>query len=179
MKELDHCNVIRMRKAFYTNGEKPNELFLNLVMDYMPETIYSVVKAYVKRNQTMPMLYVKLFSYQMLRGISYCHSIGICHRDIKPHNVLADPSSGMVRICDFGSAKKLLPGEVSVAYICSRYYRAPELIFGATRYTTAIDVWSIGCVIAEMVLGRPIFPGGTGVDQLVQIIKILGTPSKS
>jgi len=64
-----------------------------------------------------------------------------------------------------------------VAYICSRYYRAPELIFGATEYSNAIDVWSMGCVIAEMVLGDPLFPGESAVDQLVEIIKILGTPT--
>jgi glycogen synthase kinase 3 beta len=69
-------------------------------------------------------------------------------------------------------------GEPNVSYICSRYYRAPELIFGNSNYTTSIDVWSVGCVIAELMLGQPIFPGESGVDQLVEIIKILGTPSK-
>jgi glycogen synthase kinase 3 beta len=71
-----------------------------------------------------------------------------------------------------------VPGEPNVSYICSRYYRAPELIFGNSNYTTSIDVWSVGCVIAELMLGQPIFPGESGVDQLVEIIKILGTPSK-
>lgn len=70
----------------------------------------------------------------------------------------------MCKVCDFGSAKKLVPGEPSVAYICSRYYRAPELIFGATEYSNIIDVWSIGCVIAEMVLGRPLFPGDSSLN---------------
>jgi glycogen synthase kinase 3 beta len=69
-------------------------------------------------------------------------------------------------------------GEPNVSYICSRYYRAPELIFGNSNYTTSIDVWSVGCVIAELMLGQPLFPGESGVDQLVEIIKILGTPSK-
>lgn len=82
-----------------------------------------------------------------------------------------------MKVCDFGSAKKLIKGEPNVSYICSRYYRAPELIFGATEYTNAIDVWSMGCVIAEMVLGEPLFPGESAVDQLVEIIKILGTPT--
>lgn len=81
-------------------------------------------------------------------------------------------------MCDFGSAKQLVKGEPNVAYICSRYYRAPELIFGNTDYTCMIDVWSVGCVIAELMLGQPIFPGESGVDQLVEIIKILGTPTK-
>ena len=72
----------------------------------------------------------------------------------------------------------LVRGEPNVSYICSRYYRAPELIFGATDYTTNIDVWSAGCVFAELMLGQPIFPGDSGVDQLVEIIKVLGTPTR-
>lgn len=120
--------------------------------------------------------------------------MGICHRDIKPQNLLLDPNSGILKLCDFGSAKMLVKGEPNVSYICSRYYRAPELIFGSTTYTSAIgtisvlavshladvsiDVWSMGCVMAELLLGAPLFPGESGVDQLVEIIKILGTPTK-
>ncbi|VDQ07517.1 unnamed protein product, partial [Trichobilharzia regenti] len=74
--------------------------------------------------------------------------------------------------------KVLVRGEPNVSYICSRYYRAPELIFGAVDYTCQIDVWSAGCVLAELLLGQPIFPGESGVDQLVEIIKVLGTPSR-
>lgn len=73
------------------------------------------------------------------------------------------------------SAKQLVRGEPNVSYICSRYYRAPELIFGATDYTANIDIWSAGCVLAELLLGQPIFPGDSGVDQLVEIIKVSGT----
>ena len=114
--------------------------------------------------------------YQLCRSLAYLHATGICHRDIKPQNLLVDPRTHILKLCDFGSAKALIPGEPSVAYICSRYYRAPELIFGATDYTTAIDIWSAGCVAGELLLGHPLFPGNTGVDQLVEIIKTLGTP---
>jgi glycogen synthase kinase 3 beta len=79
---------------------------------------------------------------------------------------------------DFPSAKILVAGEPNVSYICSRYYRAPELIFGATNYTISIDIWSTGCVMAELMLSQPLFPGESGIDQLVEIIKVLGTPSK-
>jgi len=75
-----------------------------------------------------------------------------------------DPANHVLKLCDFGSAKRVIKGEVNVSYICSRYYRAPELIFGATDYTYAIDVWSCGCVIAELLLGQPLFPGESGVD---------------
>ena len=76
--------------------------------------------------------------YQLFRSLAYIHSLGICHRDIKPQNLLLDPETGILKLCDFGSAKHLVKGEPNVSYICSRYYRAPELIFGAIDYTTKI-----------------------------------------
>ncbi len=82
----------------------------------------------------------QLYIYQLARALSYIHSLGICHRDIKPQNLLLDPQSGILKLCDFGSAKVLVKGEPNVSYICSRYYRAPELIFGSTNYTTAIGM---------------------------------------
>ncbi|KAL7002041.1 [tau protein] kinase, partial [Sarracenia purpurea var. burkii] len=91
---------------------------------------------------------------------------------------MVNPHTHQLKLCDFGSAKVLVKGEPNVSYICSRYYRAPELIFGATEYTTAIDIWSTGCVMAELLLGQPLFPGESGVDQLVEIIKVLGTPTR-
>jgi serine/threonine protein kinase len=83
-----------------------------------------------------------------------------------------------IYLTDFGSAKNLEPGVPSVTYITSRYYRAPELMFGNTEYTFAIDIWSVGCVIAELLLQIPLFPGASGCEQIVEIIKILGTPTK-
>lgn len=85
--------------------------------------------------------------------MAYLHALGICHRDIKPQNLLVDSNNHVLKVCDFGSAKRLIKGEVNVSYICSRYYRAPELIFGATEYNNSIDVWSVGCVMAELLLG--------------------------
>ncbi|SHO76286.1 Similar to S.cerevisiae protein RIM11 (Protein kinase) [Malassezia sympodialis ATCC 42132] len=178
MRVLTHPNVVNLRAFFYTNGDKKDEVFLNLVLDYVPETVYRATRHYTKVKQTMPMLLVKLYMYQILRSLLYIHSLGICHRDIKPQNLLLDPRTGVLKLCDFGSAKILVPGEPNVSYICSRYYRAPELIFGATNYTTNIDIWSTGCVMAELMQGLPLFPGESGIDQLVEIIKVLGTPSR-
>ncbi|GAU30300.1 hypothetical protein TSUD_385210, partial [Trifolium subterraneum] len=111
--------------------------------------------------------------FQIFRGLAYIHTVpGVCHRDLKPQNILVDPLSHQVKLCDFGSAKMLVKGEANISYICSRFYRAPELIFGATEYTTSIDIWSGGCVLAELLLGQPLFPGENAVDQLVHIIKI-------
>ncbi|KAJ1971109.1 glycogen synthase kinase 3, partial [Dimargaris xerosporica] len=140
-------------------------------------TIYRLTRNYHKARIPTPMLEVKLYMYQLFRSLAYIHSVGICHRDIKPQNLLIDPQAGILKLCDFGSAKALVRGAPNVSYICSRYYRAPELIFGAVHYTTKIDVWSAGCVMAEMILGYPLFPGESGIDQLVEIIKVLGTPT--
>uniref|UniRef100_A0A2P2LLI4 non-specific serine/threonine protein kinase n=1 Tax=Rhizophora mucronata TaxID=61149 RepID=A0A2P2LLI4_RHIMU len=178
MRLLDHPNIISLKHCFFSTTEK-NELYLNLVLEYVPETVHRVIKHYNKLNQRMPLIYVKLYAYQIFRALSYIHrAIGVCHRDIKPQNLLVNPHTHQVKLCDFGSAKVLVKGEPNISYICSRYYRAPELIFGATEYSTAIDIWSAGCVLAELLLGQPLFPGENGVDQLVEIIKVLGTPTR-
>lgn len=177
MRVLDHPNVCKLENSFYTSGEK-EDVFLNLVLEYVPETIHRVARHYSKLKKRIPMFYCKLYMYQLARALNYIHSLGICHRDIKPQNLLLNPRTGVLKLCDFGSAKVLVADQANVAYICSRYYRAPELIFGATDYTHAIDVWSMGCVLGEIILGQPLFPGASAVDQLVEIIKVLGTPTK-
>ncbi|MBA0551185.1 hypothetical protein Golob_022080 [Gossypium lobatum] len=196
MQMLDHPNIVSLKHYFFSKTDK-DELYLNLVLDYVPETVHRTARSYSRMNTRMPLIYVKLYTYQVLlclikayllivfvglqicRALAYIHNcIGICHRDIKPQNLLVNPHTHQLKLCDFGSAKVLVKGEPNVSYICSRYYRAPELIFGATEYTTAIDIWSTGCVMAELLLGQPLFPGESGVDQLVEIIKVLGTPTR-
>lgn len=178
MRMIEHTNVCQLKHCFYSSGDKPDEVYLNLVLEFVPETVYRISKHYSKVKTPIPTIYIKLYVYQLLRSLAYIHSLGICHRDIKPQNLLLDPSTQVLKLCDFGSAKVLVREEPNISYICSRYYRAPELIFGATDYLPAIDVWSSGCVMAELMLGHPLFPGESGVDQLVEIIKVLGTPTK-
>jgi serine/threonine protein kinase len=181
MRRLDHQNVVQLLYFFFISSSDRfgrEEVYLHLVLEFIPETVNKVARHYAKSKQTIPMFYIKLFMYQLFRSLAYIHSMGICHRDIKPQNLLLDPESAVLKLCDFGSAKQLVKGELNVSYICSRYYRAPELIFGATDYTCNIDIWSAGCVLAELLLGQPIFPGDSGVDQLVEIIKVLGTPTR-
>ena len=149
-----------------------------MVLEFVPETVYSISRRHQKHSMPLPLLFVKLYLYQLSRALAHIHALGICHRDIKPQNLLVNPANQQLKLCDFGSAKALVKGEPNVSYICSRYYRAPELIFGSTDYTTAIDIWSQGCVGAELLLAQPLFPGDSGVDQLVEIIKVLGTPTK-
>mmetsp|Transcript_3644 Transcript_3644/g.3761 ORF Transcript_3644/g.3761 Transcript_3644/m.3761 type:complete len:444 (-) Transcript_3644:408-1739(-) len=178
LQKQPHPNIVTLKHFFVSKGSKQDDVYLNLVLEFVPETVYSVSKEYGRRKETVPILITKLFMYQLSRALGHIHGMGICHRDIKPQNLLVNPAKNTLKLCDFGSAKSLVPGEPNVAYICSRYYRAPELIFGSTDYTTAIDVWSQGCVLAELLTGSPLFPGSSGVDQLVEIIKVLGTPTK-
>ncbi|VVC97470.1 unnamed protein product [Leptidea sinapis] len=154
-KLCDTGELIAIKKVLQDKRFKKDEVYLNLVLEYIPETVYKVARHYSKDEQTIPISFIKLYMYQLFRSLAYIHSLGICHRDIKPQNLLLDPKSGVLKLCDFGSAKHLVRGEPNVSYICSRYYRAPELIFGAIDYTTKI-----------------------GVDQLVEIIKVLGTPTR-
>lgn len=167
MKELLHPNIVKLKQHFFTNGDKNDEVFLNIVMEFVPENAFKFMKKYFKLKQDIPIILIKLYAYQITRSLLHLNALGICHRDIKPQNLLIDPKTHILVLCDFGSAKRLVKGEPNVSYICSRYYRAPELIFGCSDYSTQIDIWSMGCVIAEFMLGQPIFPGESGVDQLV------------
>lgn len=178
MQLLDHPNVVCLKHCFHSTTKK-KDLCLNLVLEYVPKTVDQMIRHHKKTHQRMPLLYVKVYFYQICRALAYVHNVvGVCHRDVKPQNLLVDPRTHQVKLCDFGSAKVLVNGERNISYICSRYYRAPELMFDATQYTTAIDMWSAGCVLAELLLGEPLFSGDRAVDQLVEIIKVLGTPTR-
>lgn len=160
MRIVRHPNIVELKAFYYSNGERvcikgrnpdvrvtslkarlllqKDEVYLNLVLEFVPETVYRASRFFNKMKTTMPILEIKIYIYQLFRSLAYIHSQGICHRDIKPQNLLLDPSTGVLKLCDFGSAKILVENEPNVSYICSRYYRAPELIFGATNYTTKI-----------------------------------------
>ena len=179
MLELHHPNIVELKSYYKTKAEKcsDDEFYLNCIMEYVPVTLSNLISQNRKKKSKFDNIIIKLFSYQMLKCIGYLHSLGICHRDIKPQNILIDPVDYTLKLCDFGCAKHLVKTESNIAYICSRFYRPPELEVGATKYTTQVDVWSMGCVIAELVLNKPIFPGKSATDEFLEIMKILGTPS--
>lgn len=121
---------------------------------------------------------IRTFSSQLFSGLAYLHSKSIVHRDIKPANLLVNMATKSLIICDLGTAKKFSTDQMSVSYVGSRFYRAPELLIGSRKYKAAIDIWSAGCVIAEMLLDCPLFQGNDNIDQLVEIIRVLGYPTK-
>jgi glycogen synthase kinase 3 beta len=158
--------------------EVNNVKYLYMVTDIMPESLGSYLSRARQFNQFVHPILMKLFSYQMLSGIAYIHSLSIVHRDIKTENCLVDANQGRLKVSDFGIAKKIGKGDENGSYVASRFYRAPELLLGCRRYTNKIDIWAAGCVIAEMLLrGTPMFQGSSNHDQLTQIVQVLGQPT--
>ncbi|CUM56201.1 uncharacterized protein AC631_03641 [Debaryomyces fabryi] len=179
LRVVNHPNIVSLRFFFDKKSSSDGKIYQNLVMECLPSNLQSEIKYYRHSKYTIPYPHMKTYTFQLARAMLYLHGFGISHRDIKPSNILVDPATVTLKICDFGSAKKLEPNQPSVSYICSRYYRAPELIIGCSIYTTKIDIWGLGCVIAEMFLGKPIFQGESPQSQLKEISKLLGPPSKT
>lgn len=179
LRVVNHPNIVSLKFFFDKKNPLDGKVYQNLVMECLPSNLQNEIKYYRHSKYTIPYPHMKSYTFQLARAMLYLHGFGIAHRDIKPSNILVDPSTVSLKICDFGSAKRLEPDQPSVSYICSRYYRAPELIVGCSVYTTRIDIWGLGCVIAEMFLGKPIFQGETSESQLKEITKLLGAPSKT
>lgn len=175
VEKLKHPNCLHYRKHYTTREGKNNDLYLHLVTDYLPQSLSS----FLSHTPFPPPIYVKVFGYQMFSALAYLHQHGVCHRDIKPSNVLVDANTGDMQLCDFGSAKFLRPDEVSVSYIATRSYRAPELLLDCQFYTTAIDIWAAGCVLCEMFLqGRQLFGGANNNELMNCISRTIGAPKQ-
>ena len=177
LKMIKHPNCIELRDHYKNVWEGKPKLYI--VMDFVPMTLYDQIKYMRIIEKVMPNLMLKLLSYQLLRSVAYIHSKGICHRDIKPQNILLNGKTKVLKLCDFGNSKQLVRGLPNHPIVGTRYYRAPEQILGNEYYGTKVDVWAVGCVIAEMMLGKPIFRGETEGSQLEAIMKVLGTPSRN
>lgn len=178
LKVTNHPNIVKLEYFFTHVSHQDNKLYQYLAMECLPTTLQIEISRYSQNNVELPLKHIKLYTYQIARGMLYLHSFGICHRDIKPSNILVDSAKGILKICDFGSAKKLESNQPSISYICSRFYRAPELILGCTQYTTQVDIWGLGCVLGEMLIGKAVFQGQEPLLQLREIAKLLGPPDK-
>lgn len=165
LKKLRHENLVNMIEVFRRKKR------FYLVFEYMDHTILDELEAVdggLGEDKSREHI------FQIIRAIDFCHQNHIIHRDVKPENVLVS-SLGVIKLCDFGFARMLSAnGEIYTDYVATRWYRAPELLVGDTKYGKEVDIWAIGCLFAEMMAGDPLFPGDSDIDQLFQIMKIMG-----
>ncbi|XP_029159857.1 cyclin-dependent kinase 20-like [Nylanderia fulva] len=169
LQQLQHPYVVELLDAF------PSGLDFVMVFEYMPTGLWEVLRdADISLTQTQIKTYMKM----LLEGMAYVHGKHIIHRDLKPANLLIS-TEGILKIADFGLSR-LMWQDSSKAYshqVATRWYRAPELLYGARYYTSAIDMWSIGCIFGEMLNTSPLFPGETDIEQLAIVLKYLGSPT--
>ncbi|KAL6543269.1 hypothetical protein OROHE_010789 [Orobanche hederae] len=172
LRRLNHPNVIKL-EGLVTSRMSCS---LYLVFEYMEHDLAGLA-SHPGLKFTEPQ--VKCYMKQLLRGLDHCHSCGVLHRDIKGSNLLID-NNGILKIADFGLASLYDPHQTQplTSRVVTLWYRPPELLLGATYYSTAVDLWSTGCILAELYAGKPIMPGRTEVEQLHKIFKLCGSPSE-
>jgi len=169
LKELNHPNIVRLYDVIHTERK------LTLVFEYLDQDLKKFIDSC---NGKMAESHVKSFLYQLLRGVHYCHQHLILHRDLKPQNLLIN-EEGELKLADFGLARAFgIPVRSYTHEVVTLWYRAPEVLMESTRYSTPLDIWSCGCIFAEMATGRALFPGSSDNDQLYKIFRILGTPTR-
>ncbi|XP_043821595.1 cyclin-dependent kinase 17 isoform X1 [Dromiciops gliroides] len=169
LKDLKHANIVTLHDIVHTDKS------LTLVFEYLDKDL----KQYMDDcGNIMSMHNVKLFLYQILRGLAYCHRRKVLHRDLKPQNLLIN-EKGELKLADFGLARaKSVPTKTYSNEVVTLWYRPPDVLLGSSEYSTQIDMWGVGCIFFEMASGRPLFPGSTVEDELHLIFRLLGTPSQ-
>jgi len=177
LRHLRHENLIDIRSVFLP-GPRENFEDIYVVSELMETDLASILKS----PQPLSDDHCQFFIYQILRGVKYVHSADVVHRDLKPRNLLVNSNCDL-KICDYGLARVNFPeGDFATCpmteYVCTRWYRAPEVLCSWTDYGKAIDIWSVGCIFAEMLRRKPLFPGKNTQHQLQLIISCLGTPEK-
>lgn len=176
LRLLRHPDIVEIKHIMLPPSQRDFK-DIYVVFELMETDLHQVIKA----NDDLTPEHHQFFLYQMLRGLKYIHSAKVYHRDLKPKNILAN-SDCKLKICDFGLARPAFNDAPQTVfwtdYVATRWYRAPELCGSFfQRYTASIDIWSIGCIFAEILLGKPLFPGRNVVHQLELITDLLGTPS--
>lgn len=171
LKEMQHCNIVRLHDVVHS------EKRIYLVFEYLDLDLKKHMDSCPEFSKD-PHL-IKKFLYQILRGIAYCHSHRVLHRDLKPQNLLIDQRTNALKLADFGLARAFgIPVRTFTHEVVTLWYRAPEILLGSRHYSTPVDLWSVGCIFAEMVNQRPLFPGDSEIDQLFKIFRVLGTPNE-
>ncbi|KAI6224259.1 Protein kinase domain-containing protein [Aphelenchoides fujianensis] len=176
LRRLRHPCVIDLLYRFrLAGGTSLSIVPLLQVCDFLPTDLAKLRPSLPGRR--FDPLDAKLFAWQLFAAFGHVHSLGIAHCDLKPSNLIVDPHFGLLRLADFGNAKGLGRGEACSPYQGTRYYRAPELCFGAISFTLSIDRWAAGCVLGELLVGRPLLCGRDAVDQGRVLVEVLGYPS--
>ncbi|KAJ5836225.1 Sirtuin family [Penicillium robsamsonii] len=171
MKELKHESIVSLYDVIHTENK------LMLVFEFMDRDLKRYMDTRGDRGQLDPAT-VKSFMHQLLKGIAFCHDNRVLHRDLKPQNLLIN-KKGQLKLGDFGLARAFgIPVNTFSNEVVTLWYRAPDVLLGSRTYNTSIDIWSAGCIMAEMYTGRPLFPGTTNEDQLIKIFRLMGTPSE-
>ncbi|KAJ8724705.1 hypothetical protein PYW08_016179 [Mythimna loreyi] len=167
LRELRHPAVVRLLDVLLAD----NKLFLVFEFLHMDlKRLMDITKGPLRLDL------VKSYLRQLLEGVAYCHAQRVLHRDLKPQNLLVD-AAGNIKLADFGLARAFgIPVRAYTHEVVTLWYRAPEILLGAKFYSTAVDVWSLACIFAEMASGRTLFPGDSEIDQLFRVFRALGTP---
>ncbi|KAG8854549.1 Cyclin-dependent kinase catalytic subunit [Tulasnella sp. 330] len=181
LKELKDDNIVSLLDIVHSD----NKLFL--VFEFLDMDLKRYMDAVASPTEaTAPIVarglgpdVVQRFTYQLVKGLHYCHAHRILHRDLKPQNLLID-GEGNLKLADFGLARAFgIPLRTYTHEVVTLWYRAPEVLLGSRHYSTAIDMWSVGCIMAEMIMkGSSLFPGDSEIDQIFRIFRILGTPNE-
>jgi non-specific serine/threonine protein kinase len=173
MKELKHTNIVRLQDIIHTENK------LTLVFEFMDQDLKKYMDSAARSTLgALDANTIKSFMYQLLRGIAYCHENRVLHRDLKPQNLLINKHH-QLKLGDFGLARAFgIPVNTFSNEVVTLWYRAPDVLLGSRMYSTSIDIWSAGCIMAEMYTGRPLFPGTTNEDQLQKIFRLMGTPNE-
>ncbi|XP_034360651.1 cyclin-dependent kinase 3 isoform X1 [Arvicanthis niloticus] len=171
LKELKHPNIIKLLDVIH------REKKLYMVFEFLTQDLRKRMDS--SPTSELPLHVVKSYLSQLLQGVSFCHAHQVIHRDLKPQNLLIN-ECGAIKLADFGLARAFgIPLRTYTHEVVTLWYRAPEILLGSKFYSTAVDIWSIGCIFAEMVTGKALFPGDSEIDQLFRIFRTLGTPSEA
>jgi len=168
LKELQHPNIVRLHDVIHTEKK------LTLVFEYLDQDL----KKFLDSSDGLDSRTIKSSLYQLLRGVSFCHDRRVLHRDLKPQNLLINKDFEL-KLADFGLARAFgIPVRSYTHEVVTLWYRAPDVLMGSRKYSTPVDLWSVGCIFGEMAASRPFFPGTSDHDQLQRIFRVLGTPSE-